>query len=43
MARLRMALGKPIPERSPAIQQERGLTRDATVWYKKGEGAKLRE
>src|SRR6185295_4265368 len=34
---LRMALGKPIPETSPAIQQERGLNRDATIFYKKGE------
>jgi hypothetical protein len=26
-----------------AIQQERGLNRDATIWHKKGEGAKLRD
>jgi len=40
---LRMALGFPIPGTSPAIQQERGLNRDATIFYKKGEGAKLRD
>lgn len=40
---LRMALGVPIPGTSPAIQQERNLNRDATISYKKGEGAKLRE
>ena len=40
---LRMALGFPIPGTSPAIQQERGLNRDATISYKKGEGAKLRD
>ena len=39
---LRMALGFPIPGTSPAKQQERGLNRDATIFYKKGEGAKLR-
>jgi hypothetical protein len=40
---LRMALGMPIPGTSPAIQQERNLNRDATIFYKKGEGAKLRD
>lgn len=40
---LRMALGMPIPGTSPAIQQERELNRDATIRYKRGEGAKLRE
>jgi hypothetical protein len=39
---LRMALGKPVPGTSPAIQQERGLNRDTTIFYKKSEGAKLR-
>jgi hypothetical protein len=40
---LRMALGRPIPGSSPAIQQQRNLNRDATLSYKKGEGAKLRD
>lgn len=40
---LRMALGKPIPGTSPAIQQERNLNRDATIFYKRGEGAKRRD
>jgi hypothetical protein len=40
---LRMALGRPLPGTSPAIQQERGLNRDATIHYKKGEGEKLRD
>lgn len=40
---LRMALGKPIPGTSPAKQQQLGLNRDATIHYKKGEGAKLRD
>ena len=40
---LRMALGRPIPGTSPAIQQQQGLNRDATIFYKKGEGAKLRD
>ena len=40
---LRMALGVPVPGTSPAIQQQRGLNRDATILYKKGEGAKLRD
>ena len=39
---LRMALGKAIPDTSPAIQHERGINRDATVFYKRGEGAKRR-
>jgi hypothetical protein len=40
---LRMALGRPIPGTSPAIQQDLGLNRDVTIRYKKGEGAKLRD
>jgi hypothetical protein len=40
---LRMALGRPVPGTSPAIQQDLGLNRDATLFYKKGEGAKLRD
>lgn len=40
---LRMALGKPVPGSSPALQQDLGLNRDATLRYKRGEGAKLRE
>jgi NADPH-dependent FMN reductase len=40
---LRMALGVPIPGTSPAIQQQRGLNRDATIFYKRGEGARLRD
>jgi len=40
---LRVALGKPTPGTSPAIQQARDLNRDATIHYKKGEGRKLRE
>jgi multimeric flavodoxin WrbA len=39
---LRMAFGRAIPGSSPAIQHDLGLNRDATVFYKKGEGAKLR-
>ena len=39
---LRMVLGVPIPGTSPAIQQEQGLNRDASIFYKRGEGAKLR-
>jgi hypothetical protein len=34
---LRMALGRPLPGSSPAIQQERGLNRDARLNYKAGE------
>jgi hypothetical protein len=30
----RMAIGRPVPGTSPAIQQERGLNRDATLAYK---------
>jgi hypothetical protein len=30
---VRMAVGRPIPGTSPAIQQERGLNRDATFAY----------
>lgn len=40
---LRMALGVPVAGTSPAIQQERNLNRDATIFYKRGEGAKLRK
>jgi hypothetical protein len=40
---VRMALGRAIPGTSPAIQQDLGLNRDATMRYKKGEGAKLRD
>jgi len=40
---LRMALGRPTPGSSPQFQQDLGLNRDATIHYKKGEGAKLRE
>jgi hypothetical protein len=40
---LRMALGKPVPGSSPARQQAQGLNRDASIFYKKGEGAKLRD
>jgi len=40
---LRMALGRPVPGTSPAIQQELGLNRDATIHYKRGEGAKRRD
>ena len=40
---LRMAVGLPIPGTSPAIQHERRLNRDASIFYKKGEGAKLRD
>jgi multimeric flavodoxin WrbA len=39
----RAALGIPVPGSSPAKQQAQGLNRDATVHYKKGEGAKLRD
>ncbi|MEO8199552.1 MAG: NAD(P)H-dependent oxidoreductase [Gemmatimonadota bacterium] len=39
---VRMALGIPIPGTSPEIQQRKGLNRDATVHYKRGEGKKLR-
>jgi hypothetical protein len=40
---LRMALGVPIAGTSPALQHEQNLNRDAGVFYKKGEGAKLRD
>ncbi len=39
----RMALGVPVPGTSPALQQERGLNRDVGVFYKRGEGDKLRK
>lgn len=35
---LRMALGVPIPGTSPAIQQQGGLNRDATIHYKRSLG-----
>jgi hypothetical protein len=34
---LRMALGHPVAGTSPAIQQERGLNRDARIRYKASE------
>jgi hypothetical protein len=40
---LRMALGIPVPGSSPARQQAQGINRDASIFYKKGEGAKLRK
>jgi NADPH-dependent FMN reductase len=40
---LRMALGIPVPDTSPAIQQELELNHDATLHYKRGEGKKLRD
>jgi NADPH-dependent FMN reductase len=40
---LRMALGIPVRDTSPAIQQELELNRDATLQYKRGEGKKLRD
>lgn len=40
---LRMLLGIPTPGTSPSIQQDQGLNRDATIFYKRGEGSKLRE
>ena len=40
---LRMALGIPVRDTSPAIQQELELNRDATLRYKRGEGKKLRD
>jgi len=40
---LRMALGRAVPGTSPALQHDLGLNRDATLFYKKGEGAKLRD
>jgi multimeric flavodoxin WrbA len=40
---LRMALGIPVRDTSPAIQQELELNRDATLEYKRGEGKKLRD
>jgi len=39
---VRMALGVPVEGTSPARQQEQGINRDATIFYKKGEGAKRR-
>lgn len=40
---LRAALGFPIPGTSAAIQHERGLNRDASIFYKRSEGWKLRQ
>ena len=40
---LRMALGFPPPESSVAVQQKAGLNRDVGVFFKKGEGEKLRD
>jgi len=40
---LRMTLGRPIPGTSPAIQQARGLNREASLSYKESEGSKLRD
>ena len=40
---LRMALGDAVPGSSPAIQEDLDLNRDASIHYKKSEGAKLRE
>jgi multimeric flavodoxin WrbA len=39
---LRMLLRRPIPGTSPAIQQDLGLNRESSIFYKRGEGAKLR-
>lgn len=39
---LRMALGAPAPGTSPAVQHERGINRDASIFYKRGEGVKAR-
>jgi hypothetical protein len=39
---LRMALGLPLPGTSPAIQEDQNLNRDATIFYKRGEGSKVR-
>jgi hypothetical protein len=38
----RMALGVPTPGTSPELQLKQGLNRDAGVFYKRGEGDKLR-
>ena len=39
---LRLALGKPKPGTSPAIQQEQNLNRDTGIFYKRGIGSRLR-
>lgn len=39
---VRMSLGIPRRGSSPAIQQERNLNHDTTLWHKRGEGKKLR-
>jgi hypothetical protein len=38
-----MALGIPVPGTSPARQQDQGINRETSMFYKKSEGAKLRE
>ena len=38
---LRMALGLPDPRYLTRDPADQGLNRDATIFYKKGEGAKL--
>jgi hypothetical protein len=40
---LRMVLGIPVPGTSPARQQAQGINREESVFYKEGEGSKLRE
>ena len=40
---LRMALGIPVPGTSPAVQQAQGLNHDATLGFRRGEGARLRD
>ena len=40
---LRALMGAPAPETSVAIKQERGLSREDSVFYKRSEGAKLRK
>ncbi len=39
---LRMALGAPVSGTSPAVQHERGINRDASIFYQRGEGTKVR-
>jgi multimeric flavodoxin WrbA len=40
---IRLRLGFPPKNSSPAIQQKKGLNRDATLFPKKGEGQKIRK
>jgi hypothetical protein len=40
---LRMLLGIPVPESSPARQKAQGINHETSMLYKKGEGAKLRD